>query len=105
MATKQATGDASTEDLVAQLETIRADVAKLTSILSKIATDEVDTARARVREAASAIGDQGERLAGAARQSAQSSAHEMEAAIQRNPMSAVLVAVGLGFLFGMFSRR
>jgi hypothetical protein len=29
----------------------------------------------------------------------------VEAAIQRNPLSAVLVAVGLGFLFGMFSRR
>jgi ElaB/YqjD/DUF883 family membrane-anchored ribosome-binding protein len=105
MATKQATGDGSTEDLVAQLETIRADVAKLTSILSKIATDEVDTARTKVRDAASAIGDQGERLAGAARDSVQSSAHEVEAAIQRNPLSAVLVAVGLGFLFGMFSRR
>jgi ElaB/YqjD/DUF883 family membrane-anchored ribosome-binding protein len=105
MATKQATGDGSIDDLMAQLETIRADVAKLTSILSKIATDEVDTARAKVRDAASTIGDQGERLAGAARDSAQSSAHEVEAAIQRNPLSAVLVAVGLGFLFGMFSRR
>jgi len=59
MATKQATGDGSIDDLMAQLETIRADVAKLTSILSKIATDEVDTARGKVRDAASASASPG----------------------------------------------
>jgi ElaB/YqjD/DUF883 family membrane-anchored ribosome-binding protein len=32
-------------------------------------------------------------------------ANEAEAAIKRNPLSAVAIAVGLGFLFGVFTRR
>jgi ElaB/YqjD/DUF883 family membrane-anchored ribosome-binding protein len=104
MATKQ-TGEATIDDLAAQMETIRADVATLTSLLSKIANDEVANARAKVRDAASTLSDKGERLAGAARDQADASTREVEAAIQRNPFGAVLIAVGLGFLFGMFTRR
>ena len=32
-------------------------------------------------------------------------ANEAEEAIRRNPLSAVAIAVGLGFLFGVFTRR
>jgi ElaB/YqjD/DUF883 family membrane-anchored ribosome-binding protein len=32
-------------------------------------------------------------------------AHEAEEAIRRNPLQAVAIAVGLGFLFGVFTRR
>lgn len=105
MATKQTSGEATIEDLAAQMDTIRADVAKLTSLLSKVASEEMNSARERVRDAASTLSDKGERLAGAARDQADASTREVEAAIQRNPFGAVLVAVGLGFLFGMFTRR
>ena len=103
MATRQA--EATIDDLAAQIEAIRADLAKLTSILSKVASEEVSTARGKVRDAASAMADEGERLVGAARDQADASTREVEAAIQRNPFGAVLVAIGLGFLFGMFTRR
>jgi ElaB/YqjD/DUF883 family membrane-anchored ribosome-binding protein len=32
-------------------------------------------------------------------------ANEAEEAIRRNPLSAVAIAVGLGFLVGVFTRR
>jgi ElaB/YqjD/DUF883 family membrane-anchored ribosome-binding protein len=32
-------------------------------------------------------------------------ANDAEEAIRRNPVSAVAIAVGLGFLFGIFARR
>ena len=32
-------------------------------------------------------------------------ANEAEDAIRRNPFSAIAIAVGLGFLFGVFTRR
>jgi ElaB/YqjD/DUF883 family membrane-anchored ribosome-binding protein len=32
-------------------------------------------------------------------------AYEAEEAIKRNPLSAVVIAAGLGFLFGVFTRR
>lgn len=105
MATRQAQAEATIDDLAAQIETIRADVAKLTALLSKAATDEMGAARGKMRDAASAIAGEGERLACAAREQAETSTREVESAIQRNPFGAIMVAVGLGFLFGMFTRR
>jgi ElaB/YqjD/DUF883 family membrane-anchored ribosome-binding protein len=32
-------------------------------------------------------------------------AYEAEEAIRRNPLQAVAIAAGLGFLFGVFTRR
>lgn len=104
MATKRATGH-SIDDLAAQIETIRDDLAKLTTILSRAANEEVGAARDKLREAASAMSERGDELAGAAWDHADASTREVEAAIQRSPFLAVLIAVGLGFLVGMFTRR
>ncbi len=45
------------------------------------------------------------RQMGRAQDKAMEKAYEAEDAIRRNPLQAVAIAAGLGFLFGIFSRR
>jgi uncharacterized protein YjbJ (UPF0337 family) len=72
-----------TEELANQIEAIRNDIQTLTSTVSRIATKQLGRAQDKAVEAAS----------------------NAEGAIRQNPVSAVAIAVGLGFLFGVFTRR
>jgi ElaB/YqjD/DUF883 family membrane-anchored ribosome-binding protein len=72
-----------TEDLASQVEAIRADIQSLSSTVSRIAGTQLNRAQDKARE----------------------TAYEAEEAIRRNPLQAVAIAVGLGFLFGVFTRR
>jgi ElaB/YqjD/DUF883 family membrane-anchored ribosome-binding protein len=82
-ATNKSTTSRDTEDVAAQVDAIRADIQNLTSTVSRIANKQLGRAQDRAIEAA----------------------NEAEDAIRRNPLSAVAIAVGLGFLFGVFTRR
>ena len=74
----------STEHHLADaIETIRTDLQSLASSVGRIANKQMGRAQARATEAT----------------------HEAEAAITRNPLTAVAIAVGLGFLIGVFTRR
>ena len=71
------------DDLANQIEAIRADLQNLTSTVGRIARSQVNRAQDAAMEPA----------------------NEAEAAIRRNPLQAVAIAAGLGFLFGVFTRR
>ena len=72
-----------TDDLASQIDAIRADIQNLTSTVGRIANKQMKGAQDKAIEAAG----------------------EAEEAIRRNPLSAVAIAAGLGFLFGVFTRR
>ena len=72
-----------TDDLAAQIEAIRADMQNLTSTVSRIGTSQMKRAQDKAKE----------------------TAQEAQEAIKRNPLQAVAIAAGLGFLFGVFTRR
>lgn len=72
-----------TEDLAKQIDAIRADMQNLTSTVSKIANKQMNRAQDKAME----------------------TAEEAQEAIKRNPLQAVAIAAGLGFLFGVFTRR
>jgi uncharacterized protein YjbJ (UPF0337 family) len=72
-----------TEELGDQIEAIRTDIQGLTSMVGRIANKQIGRAQDKALE----------------------TANEAEEAIRRNPLSAVAIAVGLGFLFGVFTRR
>jgi ElaB/YqjD/DUF883 family membrane-anchored ribosome-binding protein len=74
-------GDA--DELADQIEAIRTDIQSLTSTVSRIANKQL----------------------GRAQDTAVEAARNAEDAIRQNPVSAVAMAVGLGFLFGIFTRR
>ena len=76
-------GDRDADELANQVDAIRADLQNLTSTVGRIANKQVN----RVQDKAMAT------------------ANEAEEAIRRNPLQAVAIAVGLGFLFGVFTRR
>ena len=72
-----------TEEIADQIDAIRADLQSLTSTVSRIANKQINRAQDRAVE----------------------TANQAEEAIRQNPLSAVAIAVGLGFLFGVFTRR
>lgn len=71
------------DELADEIEAIRADIQNLTSTVSRIANDKLHSAQAGAME----------------------SAKEAEDAIRRNPLQAVAIAIGVGFLFGVMTRR
>jgi ElaB/YqjD/DUF883 family membrane-anchored ribosome-binding protein len=71
------------QELANQIDAIRADLQNLSSTVGRIANKQINRAQHKAVDAA----------------------NEAEAAIRRNPLSAVAIAVGLGFLFGVFTRR
>jgi len=74
----------STEHHLAHaIETIRTEIQSLTSTVGRIANKQIGRAQVRATEAA----------------------HEAEDAIMRHPFTAIAIAVGLGFLIGVFTRR
>jgi ElaB/YqjD/DUF883 family membrane-anchored ribosome-binding protein len=82
-AAKRGAGARDAEDLANQIDAIRVDLQNLTSTVGRIASKQVNRAQDRAKE----------------------TAYEAEEAIRRNPLSAIAIAVGLGFLFGVFTRR
>jgi uncharacterized protein YjbJ (UPF0337 family) len=76
-----ANGDAN--ELADQIEAIRTDIQSLTSTVGRIANKQL----------------------GRAQDTAVEAARSAEDAILRNPVSSVAIAAGLGFLFGVFTRR
>jgi uncharacterized protein YjbJ (UPF0337 family) len=75
--------DGDTEELADQIEAIRTDIQSLTSTVSRMANKQLGHAQDKAVEAMS----------------------NAEDAIRENPVSAVAIAAGLGFLFGVFTRR
>ncbi len=71
------------QELANQIDAIRADLQNLSSTVGRMANKQINRAQDKALDAA----------------------NEAEAAIRRNPLSAVAIAVGLGFLFGVFTRR
>jgi ElaB/YqjD/DUF883 family membrane-anchored ribosome-binding protein len=72
-----------TQELAEQIEAIRSDLQGLTNTVGRIANKQIGRAQDKASEAA----------------------NQAEDAIRQNPLSAVAIAVGLGFLFGVLTRR
>ena len=107
------------KDLAEHLETIRADIAALTKSVSQLATDTAGiqaSLKQRVSNAAkSAIGagehilNEAEKLGGeamhATARGATAAVAGVEGQIERNPLTAVLIALGFGVAIGFISRK
>lgn len=85
---KSATARAATRlvdahELAEQIDGIRADLQSLSSTVRRIANNQLGRFQDRAVE----------------------TANQVEEAIRQNPLSALAIAAGLGFLFGVFTRR
>ena len=107
------------KDLQSDIEAIRADIAALTDTVGKLASEAVKAQAAFTKDAkraAKAAGRVGEEMWEEAQQlgsngmdAATDAAHagvaSLEAQIKRSPVSAVLIALGIGFVVGLLGHK
>lgn len=94
-----------TEALQEQIEALKSDLASITATLTGLVKSGVREGRAKVGETAEQYLRQGQDQADAAMESARAYGEALEGQITKNPFTAVLVALGLGYLVGLMSRR
>jgi ElaB/YqjD/DUF883 family membrane-anchored ribosome-binding protein len=68
-------------------------------------TDQIDAIRADLKNLSSTVGRMANKGVSRAQDKAIETAGDAEEAIRRNPLQAVAIAVGVGFLFGVLTRR
>jgi len=109
MANESTTGSkraaASEESLEAQVETLKAELASVSATLSDLLKSGVRQGRAKAERTAEQYLRQGQEQADAAMESARAYGEALEGQITKNPFTAVLVALGLGYLVGLMGRR
>jgi ElaB/YqjD/DUF883 family membrane-anchored ribosome-binding protein len=89
------------EDVSVQLEVLRADVAALTRLLGDVGKARVDMAAEDLRARADHLRAEGRRYAHRAEESADAALD----VVRHQPVTAIAIAVGLGFLFGLAASR
>ena len=97
------TGDA-VSDLSTDLAAVRADIARLSDTMAALMRSQADAAGAAVRGAVDGARDQLSQAAAQAQDSAFGAAADLERRIERNPLTAVLIAAGIGMALGMMSK-
>ncbi len=111
---KEATGETTggqsetarnTEELQAQVETLKSDLAAISATMSDLIRSGVREGRSKAGRKAREYRQQGMEQADAALAEARAYGDAFEEKITQNPFAAVLVALGLGFLVGLMSRR
>ena len=104
------------DDIGQHLERLRADFVSLSETVTRLASESAASAQSQLSDTASraarkanAAGQQVYQDAAKIGQDAIDTAHattgQLESQIARNPMTAVLAALGLGFAVGLLSRR
>jgi ElaB/YqjD/DUF883 family membrane-anchored ribosome-binding protein len=97
-------GDAAAPDLTAELAALRADIARLSDTMAGLMRGQVDAAGAAVKGAVGDARSQISQAACHAQESAFGAAADIERRIERNPLTAVLIAVGIGMALGMMTK-
>jgi ElaB/YqjD/DUF883 family membrane-anchored ribosome-binding protein len=103
-------------DVNAELATLRADIARLSDSIAQLLQREADEAATRIRtgvgraaDVVTSVADDvkrtGRQMAADAQEGVRSATSELEASIERNPLTAVLIAAGVGLVFGLMSRK
>jgi ElaB/YqjD/DUF883 family membrane-anchored ribosome-binding protein len=93
------------ESLEAQIETLKSDIAAISATLADLVKSSVRQGRAKAERTAEQYMRQGQEQADAAIEGARAYGEALEGQITKNPFTAVLVALGLGYLVGLMSRR
>jgi ElaB/YqjD/DUF883 family membrane-anchored ribosome-binding protein len=98
------TGQAAAPDLAADLAALQTDMARLSDTLAGLMRGQADAAGAAVKGAVGDARDQLSQAACRAQDSAFDAAANLERRIERNPLTAVLIAAGIGMALGRMSR-
>jgi ElaB/YqjD/DUF883 family membrane-anchored ribosome-binding protein len=90
--------------LAADVAALRADIARLSDTIAGLMRGQADAAGAAVKGAVGDARDQLSQAASHAQDSAFGVAADLERRIDKNPLTAVLIAAGIGMALGMMSK-
>jgi ElaB/YqjD/DUF883 family membrane-anchored ribosome-binding protein len=96
--------DLGASAVVADLNQLREDVAHMKDALAELIRGEAGQASATLRGAVKGAKRQMSQTAANAQDSALSAAADFERRIEKNPLTAVLIAGGIGLMLGVMSR-
>ncbi len=91
-------------DVAADLAALRQDVARLAETIGKVLQHQTQAAGVAASEAVGDAKDKVADTAAGARDFTRAASGEIEASIERNPLTAVLIAFGVGMWLGMMGR-
>ena len=91
-------------DLTADFAALRRDVARLAETIGELAQHQTQSAGLRASEAVGEARDRVTNTAAEAQGQLRSASGEIEASIEHNPLTAVLIAFGVGMSLGVFGR-
>lgn len=97
--------DATTEDLRENLIELRKDFKDLLSTVEKLAASQADNVQGHLREGLRTYMDKGEEAFGHAREQAERMYDDLHETVERNPLTAMMIALGLGFVIGLLTRH
>lgn len=96
--------EAAAEDVAADLAALRQDIARLAATMNDLVQHQTQAAGHRVF---AAVGDARDKIASTtadAQDRVRAASREVEASIERNPLTAVLISFGVGMVLGLLSR-
>jgi ElaB/YqjD/DUF883 family membrane-anchored ribosome-binding protein len=96
--------DISTEDLRENLLELRRDFKELLNTVERLAAAQAEDVSGHLREGLRTYADRGEEALGAAREHAEQFYDDLHETVERNPLTAMMIALGLGFLIGLLTR-
>lgn len=94
----------ATQDFSADLATLRDDIAKLTGTVSQLLRNRASSATDQAYGSFAQARDQLSERASGVREQVGSLGADVETKIERNPLTAVLIAAVAGLVLGLFSR-
>lgn len=92
------TAKTSTADVQAEFDALRRDISKLSDAVSRLIGESTEEARRHARERV-------RQTATAAQQAASAAGHRVTDFVEEKPTTSLLIAFGVGLLFGSFIRR
>jgi ElaB/YqjD/DUF883 family membrane-anchored ribosome-binding protein len=101
----RSTPASSSNDIDAQIQQLRDDIAALARSVASVGAEKADDYRSRARKAKNDATDASLQIMEAARDQAISLEKDLERKIRTNPLQAVAMAAGVGFLIAVLARR
>ena len=101
---KDKSGEGTAADFATDLAALRADIANLSETVAGLMRGRADAGGTAVKGAVGDARDQLSQAAGYAQDSAFGVAADLERRIKRDPLTVVLIAVGIGMAIGMMSK-
>ena len=96
--------DASVDELRENILELRKDFKDLLGTVEKLAVGRAEGVSDRLRDGVGAYVDKGEEVFGQARDQAERIYEDLHETVERNPLTAIMIALGLGFLIGIVTR-